>query len=132
MTHQVCKALVLHCIDFRFRRKIAEFLDSKFGDSYDLVSVAGGVKQLVTDPAENNFIMEQLEISNRLHHPESIILIQHEDCGAYGGSQAFKDFSMEQEHQNSELKKAEELLSKKFFQPKEKYFVRLSGEIIAS
>ena len=84
-----CKALVLHCIDFRFRKTLGEFLNSKFGYSYDLVSVAGGVKRLISDPAENNFILEQLKISDTLHKPNTIVLIQHEDCGAYGGSKAF-------------------------------------------
>lgn len=129
-TH-ACKALVLHCIDFRFRKTLGEFLDSKFGDAYDLVSVAGGVKELVLDSQEHNFILEQLRMSDRLHKPEVIVFIQHEDCGAYGGSATFGDFSKEQELQNSELEKAEALLKQQFSQPVEKYFARLSGEITA-
>lgn len=127
-TH-TCKAAVLHCIDFRFRKRLAEFLESRFGDSYDLVSVVGGVKSLIADPLENNFILEQVKISEKLHSPEIILLIQHEDCGAYGGSKAFGDFSTEQEAQNQELEKAETLLKQQFRQPIHKYFVRLSGEI---
>lgn len=128
---QKCKALVLHCIDFRFRKSLALFLESRFGDSYDLVSVAGGVKELVSGPQDHNFILEQLEISDRLHKPKLIVLIQHEDCGAYGGSATFGDFSKEQEFQKSELAKAEALLKQQFSQPVEKYLARLSGEIIA-
>jgi carbonic anhydrase len=127
----VCKALVIHCIDFRFRKSLAEFLEARFGDSYDLVSVAGGVKRLVADPLESNFILEQVKISDRLHKPEVILLIQHEDCGAYGGSAAFGDFSDEQETQNQELEKAEILLKEQFPQPVEKYLARLSGDTIS-
>lgn len=140
-----CKALVLHCIDFRFRKYLNDFLNSKFGNSYDLVAVAGGVKQLLVSrgrfseasvpnvknrPGEDNFILEQLKISDRLHKPGLIVLIQHEDCGAYGGSVALGDFSTEQETQNAELEKAEALLKEQFFQPAEKYFACLSGEMI--
>ncbi|MDP2664433.1 MAG: hypothetical protein Q8O97_00460 [bacterium] len=131
MEQHTCKALVLHCIDFRFRKNLAEFLEGKFGDSYDLVSVAGGVKSLVSNVQENNFILEQIRISNKLHKPEVFILIQHEDCGAYGGSVAFGDFSTEQEAQNQELEKAEAFLKKEFSQPVEKYLAKLSGETIA-
>lgn len=131
MEMHTCKALVLHCIDFRFRKMLSEFLEAKFGDSYDLVSVAGGVKRLVSDPLEGNFILEQLKISHTLHEPETIFLIQHEDCGAYGGSVAFGDFSTEQEAQNLELEKAESLLKQQFRQPIEKYLARLGGEMVS-
>lgn len=129
MSEHTCKALVIHCIDFRFRKSLAEFLEQRFGDSYDLVSVAGGVKRLVQDPLDNNFILEQIKISDRLHKPGVILLVQHEDCGAYGGSAAFGDFSTEQETQNEELEKAETLLKQQFSQSVEKYLARLSGEM---
>lgn len=131
MSEHTCKALVIHCIDFRFRKSLAEFLEQRFGDSYDLVSVAGGVKRLVQDPLDNNFILEQIKISDKLHKPEVILLIQHEDCGAYGGSVAFGDFSTEQETQNQELEKAEILLREQLSQPVEKYLARLSGEMVS-
>ena len=130
MSEHTCKALVIHCIDFRFRKSLAQFLEARFGDSYDLISVAGGVKRLVVDPLENNFILEQIKISDRLHKPGVILLIQHEDCGAYGGSAAFGDFSAEQETQGQELEKAKALLREQCTQSVEKYLARLSGEII--
>ncbi|MBI2124079.1 MAG: hypothetical protein HYU04_02500 [Candidatus Wildermuthbacteria bacterium] len=131
MSEHTCKALVIHCIDFRFRKSLAEFLEVRFGDSYDLVSIAGGVKRLVQDPLDNNFILEQVKISDRLHKPEVILLIQHEDCGAYGGSVAFGDFSTEQETQNQELERAEDLLKEQCSQSVEKYLARLSGEMVS-
>jgi hypothetical protein len=59
------------------------------------------------------------------------VLIQHEDCGAYGGSKAFNTPQQEVEHQKKELQKAAALLNQQFFQPVEKYLIRLSGEIIS-
>lgn len=131
MEQHTCKALVVHCIDFRFRKSLNAFLEQKFGDSYDLVSIAGGVKRLVSDPLDNNFILEQFKISHKLHEPEAILLIQHEDCGAYGGSVAFGDFSTEQEAQNLELEKAESILKEQFQQPVEKYLARLRGDMVS-
>ena len=126
-----CKAVVLHCIDFRFRKSLYEYLAKHFPDGYDLISVAGGVKRLLADEPENNFLLEQLNISNRLHSPEKIVLIQHEDCGAYGGTKTFKNPIEEESFQEKELEKSEVLLSKSFSQKIEKYFVRLSGEFIS-
>lgn len=128
-THN-CKALVIQCIDFRFRKSLTEFLEARFGNSYDLVSVAGGVKRLVQDPLENNFILEQIKISDTLHKPEVILLIQHEDCGAYGGSKKFQNREQEIDFQRQELKKAKALLGKQFPDKSvETYFIRLSGEL---
>ena len=124
-THS-CKALVLHCIDFRFRKTLGEFLSSKFGESYDLVSVAGGVKELVSGSQDHNFILAQLKISHTLHKPNTIVLIQHEDCGAYGGSKTFNTLQQEVEHQAHELQKAAVLLKEHFPQDQiETHFIRL-------
>lgn len=131
MNTHTCEAVVLHCIDFRFRKILNEFLTSRFPQGYDLISVVGGVKRLISDLPENNFILEQLEISDKLHHPPVVILIQHEDCGAYGGSKAFANFDEELNAQKSELAKAEQILKKEFPQIIiEKYLARLSGEIV--
>lgn len=122
-THN-CKGFIVHCIDFRFRKMLSEYLFSRFSNSYDLVSIAGGVKN-------SQFVLEQIKISNALHAPETIVLIQHEDCGAYGGSNAFGNFEKELEVQKIELAKAEALLKQQFSQQVEKYFIRLSGEMSA-
>ena len=126
-----CEALVLHCIDFRFRKSLSKYLIECFPEGYDLIAVAGGVKRLLTDGTENNFLLDQLRISNRLHNPEKIVLLQHEDCGAYGGSKAFQDFEIERAFQKQELQKAEDFLKNHFSQKVEKYFAKLSGEIEA-
>ena len=88
MTH-TCKALVLHCIDFRLGQPIKKYLEGQnlLGDA-DIVAVAGAAKNLVSpaSQAESDFVMKQIEISRRLHHIQEIILINHTDCGAYGGN----------------------------------------------
>ena len=126
-----CEAVVLHCIDFRFRNMLNEYLHKRFLKGYDLISVAGSVKRLVLDPPEHNFVLDQIRASHKLHEPKTIVLIQHEDCGAYGGSKAFADFQEELDTQKSELEKAEQILKKEFPQPIEKYLARLSGELVS-
>ena len=77
MTEHVTDAIVVHCIDFRFQKYLDLWLMGRFGhDNYDRVSLAGGVFDFYA-------ILKQVEISNNLHKIKKVILINHEDCGAY-------------------------------------------------
>lgn len=78
MTTHTCDAFVVSCIDFRFRNYLNKWLEKKMANkTYDYVSFAGTSKNLET-------IMGQLDISVRLHQVKEVVLINHEDCGAYG------------------------------------------------
>ena len=105
INQHTCQALAIHCIDFRFQRFLNDYLEGRFAGSYDRVAVAGGVK---------NLPLEQCEVSVRLHSPKTIVLIQHEDCGAYGGSKQFADLEAEKAFQTQELQKAAKVLQEKF------------------
>lgn len=75
-----CDAIVVTCIDFRLQKYIEEWLVKNVGElQYDRVAWTGGVIDL---PG----ILKQIEISNRLHHIQKVVLINHEDCGAYGAT----------------------------------------------
>lgn len=130
-THS-CEAVVLHCIDFRFTDDLDKHLIGRFPGGYDLISLAGACKGLLSDDDHRKILLEQFQISNRLHHPKTIVLIQHEDCGAYGGSKNFEGAASEQEFQKGELEKAGELLAQSF--PGiaiERHFAKLSKEVVA-
>lgn len=73
-----CQAAVVTCIDFRFQKYIDGWIRENLGEgNHDRIALAGGVKDLET-------IVGQLKISHRLHDIKKIILMNHEDCGAYG------------------------------------------------
>jgi hypothetical protein len=73
-----CDALVVRCIDFRFIHYIRSFTDRELaGKTYDVVGYAGAAKDW-------SQVMKEVEISERLHGPKQLVLINHEDCGAYG------------------------------------------------
>ena len=77
MVH-ICDAMVVTCIDFRFQKFIEKWLDKTMAEkTFDRVGFAGSTKEL-------NTIIKQLDISVKLHHINQVILIHHEDCGAYG------------------------------------------------
>ena len=76
-THS-CDAVVVTCIDFRFQKYIKDWLDKTLGDhAYDRVSLAGGIFDFAA-------VVKQIEVSNRLHHIKKVVLMNHEECGAYG------------------------------------------------
>lgn len=76
-TH-TCSAFVVTCIDFRIQKFVEEWLHKNVGEGeYDRVAWAGGVLDLAA-------ILKHLAVSIRLHHVKKAVLINHEDCGAYG------------------------------------------------
>ena len=87
------QALLLSCIDFRFQKMMGDFMevDEHALKSFDRVALAGGVKQLIhpDNKAIKDFILGQINISIKLHDPEAIYLMNHEDCGAYGANNSF-------------------------------------------
>lgn len=100
-------ALVLTCIDFRFQTLIQEFLEKEeLVDSFDRIAIAGAVLQLVSPEKEayKEYLLKQIDISMKLHDPDTIYLINHEDCGAYGD-----DNTMER-HTN-DLRKAKMMIT---------------------
>lgn len=73
-----CDALVVSCIDFRFQKYIRKWLDENFGDkTYDYVGYAGSTKEF-------DHFLKQLDISVKLHDIKHVVLMHHEECGAYG------------------------------------------------
>lgn len=77
MNH-AAEAVIITCIDFRFQEYINNWIASNFQPkTFDRVAIAGGVFDF-------DYVLKQVEISKRLHHIKKVILINHEDCGAYG------------------------------------------------
>ena len=57
-------------------------------------------------------VLSNINISLKLHDPDLIVLVNHEDCGAYGGSKKFASKEEEEQFHEQELDKAQETLSK--------------------
>ena len=116
MAEHVTDAVVVHCIDFRFQKFLDIWLQEniKHGN-YDRVSLAGGVFDF-------EYVMNQVEISNRLHKIKKVILINHEDCGAYGDAGNY-------ERHKEDLEKAAIKLGEEFSHlDVETYYLHLDGK----
>ena len=111
MAHN-CDGLVVSCIDFRFQKYIRTWLDDTMKNkTFDYVGFAGSTKNLAT-------VMEQIDISVRLHSIKEVDLIHHEDCGAYGAEST-------PERHAKDLKKAKEKIAKIYPKLKVKLFYLL-------
>lgn len=117
VTSHACDALVITCIDFRIQRTINKWLKAYVKDYvYDRVALAGGVYDLYA-------ILKQLDISHRLHNIHKVILVNHEDCGAYGKEGSF-------ERHKRDLEIAAEVIEKLYsLIDVETYFVGLDGTV---
>src|SRR3990172_2393150 len=112
-----CQAIVVSCMDFRLRKHLRKFTTKMLKGGFDRLALAGGVKNLP-------FVLDQVELSYKLHHIDEVYLINHEDCGAYGAEGTFAKHK-------KDLKFAKMIIHQKF--PKLKIvplYLKLSGEIV--
>ncbi len=139
--HYKADALILYCVDHRGKEALDEFTRAKGFKYYDLVQIPGGAKVLIVlGDATRGIIAKLFQwvtrwiilgwISTllRLHHADEIIIVDHIDCGACGGSSAFG--GQEGEYQTHErwLGAGRDLLKKEFpGVPVEAYFVDYDG-----
>jgi carbonic anhydrase len=80
------KALVLSCIDFRFLTAERYFLaERNLWGNYDWTALAGASLAVTgfPHPADAEAFWDQLDLSHRLHNIEKVIILDHQDCGAY-------------------------------------------------
>lgn len=108
-----CIDLVLACMDGRLslgQTDLNKVLLEKniVKPGFDNPRVAGGVKSLSSadNEAYTTFVVEHLDLAIDKHKVSKIVLVNHTDCGAYGGSGQFKNLNDEIRFHVEELKKA--------------------------
>jgi carbonic anhydrase len=117
-----CEAVVLSCIDFRFWKETADFVEKELGiKSYDFPSLPGAAKA-INESNGQDLAMSCISVPCELHHAKKIIIINHQDCGAYGGSAKFNgDIEAEQKFHEEELQKAKDIILGKY--PNKEYIL---------
>lgn len=111
-----CEAVVLTCIDFRFWRETLEYAEKELGiKNFDFPSLPGAAKALNDCKSDQEIAMKCISVPRDLHQAKKLVLVNHQDCGAYGGSQVFNgDEAAEENFHLEELKKAKEKVAVKY------------------
>ena len=108
------KVLALSCIDGRFVKRTIDWVSSKTDGVFDFRTEFGLSKAIIDSLPDRERLFELISVSIRLHNIEEIWLIDHVDCGAYGGSKMFADNIAEAEFHNGQLEKAAKVIEEKF------------------
>ncbi len=125
------------CMDFRFHNEMQKWLkDQGYLGHSDEVVVAGASRDLVKPLEEfhKDALLRQIELSVKLHDPDEIVVIDHQDCGGYAQDNTITSgLSLEEdkkEHQKY-FNDARKLLEAKFPNKTVKtFYAQLDGEIV--
>lgn len=114
-----CRNLVIRCMDFRFSPYTKELLDKMFADEggfgdYDSPGVGGGGSKSIIDEESRAVVFSALNIAEQKHYIKRIVVIDHIDCGAYGGSSQFETPEEEAEFHTLKLEAAGKILKTQY------------------
>lgn len=111
--HGIWKTVCVTCGDGRFQRNLLDYAESLGGLS-DSVLAPGGVKKFLGDEKYRETMLEDIATYLSLHRQDTILVIQHEDCGAYGGRKSFESQTTERQFHHRELEQVLPILQKRF------------------
>ncbi len=80
-----CDAVLISCFDWRIRRRVDAWMQSQGYFTYDPLPYPGivGVINSPTCPEGREFVFQGVAKSLRLHAPHDIVVVTHDDCGAF-------------------------------------------------
>ncbi|MFA5133634.1 MAG: carbonic anhydrase [Patescibacteria group bacterium] len=117
MSHN-CNFILIRCMDWRLKEgdDVLDWVEKNFGKKYDDPTYAGGVKDLISpkNPAFTDHILESIRISYDLHGVRKAVLMNHTDCGAYGGKAAFESPEAEEDQLIDDLKASAGLIKNRW------------------
>ena len=127
-----CNNIFIRCMDYRFQDEMDGWAKAQgLENDYDLVVLAGAQKSIL-DYDTSATDMKQVELSKKLHESNTVILMAHQDCGAYGGSAAFENWEQEREKYIADLNAAEEKIVDRFPGTKfRKLILTFDGDVVS-
>ena len=93
-----CDALVVHCMDYRLQKFLQPWITVRFGyDNFDIISLAGSVH-------DYEMVLKYVSLAVQIHTIETVCLINHEDCRAYGRDGTYKRHKHDLKDTRSKIK----------------------------
>lgn len=133
LTAHHASTYLITCMDFRLLDDIVKVMDEMgYNNNYDQFIVAGSSLGFIQDkfPHWGQTVMDHMEIGLSLHQFRNIIIIDHEDCGAFKKFMPYKNKEEELENHKICIQQSYLRLKKKFPDFKlEAYLMDLHGNI---
>ncbi|HKO88893.1 MAG TPA: carbonic anhydrase [Burkholderiales bacterium] len=130
------EALLLSCMDFRLMNEVEQYMSGRgLRDNYDHIVLAGASLGALTDkyPAWRKTFWEHLDIAIKLHAINTVIVMDHRDCGAYKvllGEDFAQQPTKETQVHTDHLRKLQAAIQKKYPQMKvELTLMALDGKV---
>lgn len=117
LTAKHASTYLITCMDFRLIDDVCKVMDLMgFNNNYDHFIVAGGSLGLIQDkfPHWGQTAIDHMEIGLNLHEFRKIMLIDHEDCGAFKKFMPYQNKDEEYSNHKTCMQKAYHTLAKKF------------------
>ncbi|MBW3538001.1 hypothetical protein KY386_00735 [Candidatus Parcubacteria bacterium] len=105
--------LTISCIDWRSRAQVADWIKQNLNGQSGLVAMAGASKAILDDGTQTA-VLKQIDIALRLHQIKSVHIMDHIDCGAYGGSGKFDQKQAEVSMHRDQLEAAKRKVAEHF------------------
>lgn len=102
-----CQRLVLTCMDYRFEKIYNHHIETLGGS--DRIAFAGASKSIVDEDTRAT-ALKQIKLAYELHEIEEVYILDHEDCGGYGGKEAVSSNEEEMEIHRKTALKAKEII----------------------
>jgi carbonic anhydrase len=102
------------CIDGRFIKRTVEWVVSQAGDVFDFRTGVGSTKTIIDSLYDRASFFDVIKTSIKLHNIKEVWLIDHVDCGAYGGSKAFANEDKERTFHIGKLIEAAKIVKDEF------------------
>ena len=104
-------ALVICCKDYRYIQAIQRFVKRRGVPHYDLKATAGGLRAILDAPAPvRQWLLKDVRLVYGSQRVRRIIIVQHQDCAAYGGAARFDDPVVERQFHHRQFQRARRLL----------------------
>lgn len=110
-----CDWIAVTCMDFRMWKKVVAFLEEQFDVQENDASFSPGAAKAIIESESGDAVDMALKVAFENHQAKGLVIVNHNDCGAYGGEAKFEgNLEAERKFHKAELRKAYKLVKEKF------------------
>lgn len=106
--------LAISCIDGRFIKRTIDWISEQTGGIFDFRTEVGASKAILDSEIDRERFFNIIDTSIKLHNIKEVWLIDHIDCGAYGGSGQYDNEDEEKKFHIEKLNSAKKIVEDKY------------------